>query len=116
MRRRSRTPNQDESYYKCEDGTRKELPQSTNAFFVKFVEVCPPHWIKILNLESYKGQTYPTNHIAYFESTMPLLNLDDARKYWLFFTTFKKDVRHTVCLNAKIAKKLTSSILDETRT
>lgn len=68
---------------------QKELPLSTNIFSIEIVEARPLHRVKILHLESYKGQIELVDHIVYFESMTSLLDLDMAMKCCLFFKSFK---------------------------
>lgn len=71
---------------------QKKQPELTNVFPTKIVEaqLPSPHKLKIQYLESYKSWTYPTYHIAYFESTTTLLDLDNEMNCHIFFITFKK--------------------------
>lgn len=66
--------------------------QSHQCFPQKDRRGLPLHKLKISHLESYKGRLDPADHITYFEFMTSLLDLNDAMKWRLFFTTFKKSM------------------------
>lgn len=56
-----------------------------NVSFIEITKAMSHARFKILSLDSYKGKTNTINHVVYFESTISLLDINDALKCRLFF-------------------------------